>query len=167
MAYNIINMKNVIKKLLVTVFLLTLVMFFIPTKTYAETSFGGMHLVTFDSTNLCDCSGNSHWILDYKTMSLLKLYYSEGQSKVFANNDIDYGLFEVGTYSSGGGQDCKMYEGEDCNVIFTNDGTYGNMPGTGTSMNSILKSHILASLIQSASVKLSALLFPKNVKVSL
>lgn len=127
-------MKNIIKKIIFASCSLLLVLFFIPKEidgqtTGSETPFGGMYLFTLDSS-ICTCSGNSHWILDYKSKSLLRLYYMEGFSKLYDENNL-YGRYEVGTYSSFS-MSCSIRVYTAC-VDLTNDGTYGNQPGTGTS----------------------------------
>ncbi len=96
----------------------------------SETAFGGMHILTLDS-EVCTCSGNSHWILDYTQNSLLRLYYQPGSSRLYSNNNLE-GTYEVGTYQKGQSESCMIYVAEDC-IELTNDGTYGSSPGTGTS----------------------------------
>ena len=166
------------KKITAVASLTLLSLFLTPLSSYGqggETPFGGMHLVTFNSS-MCSCNGgNSHWILDYKSGSLLKLYFAQGQSKVFANNNIDYGTWQVGTYSKGSSQPCKIGEEPYC-VTLQNDGTYGRAPGTGTSMNPVLRdkqlfafelsNQSLTSVIQSARDKFSALWSAKRPKAS-
>lgn len=96
----------------------------------SEQTWGGLHLVTLGAET-CTCSGNSNWILDYKTKSLITLYYQAGQSRLFTNYNT-YATYQLGTYSSGG-QPCSILVGEAC-VEIINIGTYGMMPGTGTSL---------------------------------
>lgn len=97
--------------------------------TTGEESWGGLHLVTLDSS-VCTCSGNSYWILDYKTNSLLMLYYQAGQSKIYSGFNLN-ATYQLGTYSYAS-QACSINVGEGC-VDLQNMGTYGMLPGTGTS----------------------------------
>ncbi len=115
---------------------LILVIFFAPQLGAAQTvtgemDWGGLHLVTLDES-VCTCSGNSHWILDYKTNSLLMLYYQAGQSKLYSNFNTR-ATYQLGTYSYSS-QPCSILIGEYCYDL-TNNGTYGMMPGTGTSLS--------------------------------
>ena len=95
-----------------------------------EQSWGGLHLVTLDES-VCTCGGNSNWILDYKTNSLILLYYQAGASRLFTNYNTR-ATFQLGTYSFGG-QPCSILVGTAC-VSIVNQGTYGMFPGTGTSL---------------------------------
>lgn len=96
----------------------------------SETPWGGLHLVTLDES-VCTCGGNSHWILDYKTNSLLMLYYQAGQSIIFSNFNTS-ATYQLGTYSQSS-QPCSIEVYSEC-VDLENMGTYGMMPGTGTSL---------------------------------
>ncbi len=100
------------------------------TSAQSEQTWGGLHLVTLGAET-CTCSGNSNWILDYKTQSLLMLYYQAGQSKLFTNYNT-YATYQLGTYSSGS-QSCSILIYSEC-VDIPNMGTYGMSPGTGTSL---------------------------------
>jgi hypothetical protein len=101
------------------------------TSASTEQPFGGMHLVTLDES-ICDCGGNSYWLLDYKTDSLLMLYYSYGQSKLYNNYNLS-ATYQLGSYSYQS-QACSIEVYDDCYDL-ENDGTYGMMPGTGTSLS--------------------------------
>lgn len=153
MVYNCDNMMmktKIIQKFPIIMCLLVLFFaFFVPKETHAETPFGGMLLITL-GPEICSCSGNSHWIMDYTSGSLLMLYYEEGQSKLFNNNDVDYGTYQLGTYSSSS-QSCSIDDGEGC-IDIENDGTYGSEPGTGTSMNSVLKDKKFLTLLSPKSL---------------
>ena len=95
-----------------------------------ETSFGGLHLVTLDES-VCDCGGNSYWVLDYKTNNVLMLYYQSGQSKLYSGYNLS-GTYQLGTYSSGS-QACSIEIYDDCYDL-ESQGTYGTLPGTGTTL---------------------------------
>ncbi|MFA6536404.1 MAG: hypothetical protein WC250_00555 [Candidatus Paceibacterota bacterium] len=127
-------MVNVIKKLLTVSLLALALVLLISSATDSqaagnETPFGGMHLLTMGSS-VCTCSGNSHWILDYRTNSVIKLYYAQGDSKLYPNNNVE-GRYQVGTYRKGNAQACSIRVYTSC-VDLQNDGTYGSKPGTGT-----------------------------------
>lgn len=111
-----------------------------------ETPFGGMHIVTLDES-VCTCSGNSNWILDYKTNSLLMLYYQAGQSVLYTNYNTR-ATYQLGTYSMGG-QPCSILIGYYCYDL-TNQGTYGSMPGTGTSITRANTNSLFTEYIPSA-----------------
>lgn len=123
-------MMKLYKKLIVGSVLFA---FFFPFITFgqaAEQSFGGLHIATLNEA-VCDCGGNSYWILDYKTNTLLMLYYSAGRSVLYSNYNLS-GTYQLGTYSYDS-QPCRIYVYEDC-VDIQNIGTYGLLPGTGTTL---------------------------------
>lgn len=110
-----------------------------------ETPFGGMYLFSFDE-EICDCSGsNVHFILDYKSNSLIKLY--KGPSSKFYDNNNASATYQLGTYMPMG-TTCTMIAYPECMDVTDVDGTYGSMPGTGTSSTFI--NNFATSFIKSA-----------------
>ena len=100
-----------------------------------EIDFGGMQLFTLDE-GVCDCSfTNLHFILDYKTNSLLVLYY-DYTGTIYNNYDLEAGIYQLGSYLPGD-YPCLVYSGNSCFTLYTATGTYGNDPGTGTSERSL------------------------------
>lgn len=97
----------------------------------SETPFGGMHTITYDSS-VCDCGGNTHFIMDYRTNMTLPLY-KDMSSKFYEWYNGD-GLYQLGTYAPTG-QHCWVEGTYSCYVIQYNYGQYGTMPGTGTTLN--------------------------------
>lgn len=95
-----------------------------------ETPFGGMHTITFDSS-VCDCGGNTHFIIDYRTNMTLPLYLAP-ESKLYQYYNGD-GLYQLGTYAMTG-QHCWVEGTYSCYIIQYNYGQYGTMPGTGTTL---------------------------------
>lgn len=106
-----------------------------------ETSFGGLDFLNLNSA-ICDCGGNSHWLLDYKTNSLLLLYYQAGSSVIYSNYNVD-GVYQLGVYSSQS-QACSIEIYNECYDI-ENTGTYGSLPGTGTTLVQGSKTDLLAT----------------------
>lgn len=96
-----------------------------------EITFGGMHVLTLGAET-CTCGGNSHFITDYKTMSEIILYHAP--QSIFYSWFNSSGLYQLGTYTSPASYDCQMYIYYECTVIVTNQGDYGTMPGTGTTL---------------------------------
>ena len=93
----------------------------------AEMPFGGMHLFSTQ----CTCASDSlEYILDYRTNKVLSLLYEPGRSRLYSNNNVK-AMYQLGTYQITG-QQCMIQSGNSCTSINA-DGTYGTLPGTGTS----------------------------------
>ncbi len=96
-----------------------------------EMPFGGRHILTL-GPETCDCGGNSHLILDYRTNRIISLYRSP--SSIFYDYYNSDGNHQLGTYTPTASQDCRVYAYNDCVTIMRNDADYGNQPGTGTTL---------------------------------
>ncbi len=102
-----------------------------------ETPFGGLHGAFIQ----CTCGPDSlHYIFDYRTEKVIDLLF-EPYSRLYSAYDVDAGQYQLGTYQPSG-QQCMIYAGTSCTGIYA-DGTYGVMPGTGTSFSDSI--HIFAS----------------------
>ncbi len=95
-----------------------------------ESAFGGMEILHWGAA-VCDCGGNTTYVLDYKTNNVLSLYEQSGQS-IFYSYYNTSGTYQLGTYSNGG-EYCSILVYSEC-VDITNNYTYGNQPGTGTTL---------------------------------
>lgn len=96
----------------------------------AETPFGGMHTVTYDSY-VCTCGGNSHFITDYTFNTQITLYKAPS-SIIYSYYNTD-GMYQLGTYEPSG-EPCQVYVYTGCYTLQENVGTYGSAPGTGTTL---------------------------------
>lgn len=126
-----IKIKTIVSLVLAAVILTAPFTSFAQVTSGGEVPFGGLHLVTLDES-VCTCSGNSHWILNYVNNSLLMLYYQAGQSVIFSNFNTR-ATYQLGSYSLSS-MPCSILIGEYCYDL-NNNGTYGMLPGTGTSLS--------------------------------
>ncbi len=103
----------------------------------AETPFGGEHGAFIQ----CTCGPDSlHYLFDFRTDRVLSLLF-EPYSRLYSNYNVYTAVYELGTYEPSG-QQCMIYAGTSCTGIYA-DGTYGVLPGTGTSFSDSI--HIFAS----------------------
>ena len=134
-------MKHSVKKIILG--LAALVVFlsaYLPTRFHVQAAvgipFGGLQTIVL-GPEFCSCSGtNIHFVFDYKTKTELMLYNSPTSLQYDYHNLMTPGTYQLGSFIPGG-LACMQNDGPDdpCQPILFPEGTYGDVPGTGSTLS--------------------------------